>query len=175
MEGRGFARLRRLAREFPPFAAAGAATRATARCGMVAPMPVRRLVLVPLLLSLACDRPGETQAPPTAKPAEPAVTAPAPIQRPTLVARDPIGAGVLASIDTTVDPCTDFYKYACGGWLKKTKRPEDKPRYGRGFGELADRNNAVLRTILETAASAKGKQGPVESRLGAFWNACMDE
>ncbi len=139
-------------------------------------MFVRRLALVPFLLSAACDRPAASPAPAT-----PAATgaaqpsAPAPLQRPTLVAREPIGAGVIASLDTTVDPCTDFYRYACGGWLKKTTRPEDKPRYGRGFGELADRNNAVLRKILEDAAAAKGKQGPVEAKLGAFWTACMDE
>ena len=24
----------------------------------------------------------------------------------------------VTSIDTTVDPCTDFFAYACGGWLK---------------------------------------------------------
>ncbi|HEY0138752.1 MAG TPA: M13 family metallopeptidase N-terminal domain-containing protein, partial [Nannocystis sp.] len=139
-------------------------------------MHVRRLVLVPLLLSLACERQTGTQPPKTADPATtPALAAPPPLQRPSLVARDPIGAGVLAALDTTVDPCTDFYRYACGGWLKKTTRPEDKPRFGRGFGELADRNNAVLRKILEDAAAIKGKQGPVEAKLGAFWTACTDE
>ena len=138
-------------------------------------MIVRRLLLAPLLLSAACDRPAGTQAPATSAPAVAPAPAPAPVQRESLVARDPIGAEVLASLDTTVDPCTDFYRYACGGWFKKTTRPADKPRYGRGFGELADRNNAVLRGILEAAAAGKGKQGPVESKLGAFWLACNDE
>jgi putative endopeptidase len=138
-------------------------------------MPARRLLLVPLLLTVACDRPAGTQAPATTTPPPAATPAPAPIQRPSLVAREPIGANVLASIDTTVDPCTDFYKYACGGWLKKTKRPEDKPRYGRGFGELTDRNNAVLRKILEDAAAAKAKPASIEGKLGTFWTACNDE
>ncbi len=139
-------------------------------------MHVRRLVLVPLLLLVACERKPGTQEPKPADPsATPATQTPPPLQRPTLVAREAIGAGVLAAVDTTVDPCTDFYRYACGGWLKKTTRPEDKPRYGRGFGELADRNNAVLRKILEDAAQAKGKVSPIESKLGAFWTACMDE
>jgi putative endopeptidase len=137
-------------------------------------MLVRRLVLVPLLLSIACDRPASTQAPATPAPAVTPAPAPAPVQRESLVARDPIGAGVLAALDTTVDPCTDFYRYACGGWLKKTVRPPDKSRYGRGFGELADRNNAVLRGILEAAAKSKGK-GPIDAKLGAFWLACNDE
>ena len=135
-------------------------------------MLVRRLVLVPLLLSIACDRPANTQAPATPAPAVTPAPAPAPVQRESLVARDPIGAGVIASLDTTVDPCTDFYRYACGGWLKKTVRPADKSRYGRGFGELADRNNAALRGILEGATKGKG---PIDSKLGAFWLACNDE
>ena len=99
-------------------------------------MHPRRLLLAPLLLSVACepraDAPASTVPAATAGP-----VGPAPVQRPTLVARDPIGAGVVASLDTTVDPCTDFYRYACGGWMKKTTRPPDKARYGRGFGELA--------------------------------------
>ena len=139
-------------------------------------MHVRRLVLVPLLLSVACDRQTGSQPSKTPDPAtSTTLVGPPPLQRPTLVARDPIGAGVLAALDTTVDPCTDFYRYACGGWMRKTTLPDDKPRYGRGFGELADRNNAVLRKILEGAANTKGKQGPIEAKLGTFWTACMDE
>ena len=138
-------------------------------------MHLRRLLFAPLLLSAACARKADAPAPagPVAVTAGP--VGPAPVQRATIVAREPIGAGVVAALDTTVDPCVDFYRYACGGWLKKTTRPEDKPRYGRGFGELADRNNAVLRKILEDAAAGKGKQGPVEAKLGTFWAACMDE
>ncbi len=138
-------------------------------------MHPRRLLLAPLLLSVACEpRPKDsgstTPAPETAGP-----VAPAPVQRPTLVARDAIGASVVAALDTTVDPCTDFYRYACGGWIKKTTRPADKARYGRGFGELGDRNNALLRKILEDASAAKSKPGSVDGMLGAFWGACMDE
>ena len=137
-------------------------------------MHPRRLLLAPLLLSVACEP--RTDAPASTAPAATAgPVGPAPVQRPTLVARDPVGASVVASLDTTVDPCTDFYRYACGGWMKKTTRPPDKARYGRGFGELADRNNALLRKILEDAAAAKSKAGSVDAQLGSFWSACMDE
>lgn len=127
-----------------------------------------------LLLALACDRPAGTQAPPTPAPA-PAPLAPAPVQRPTLVARDPVGAAVVSALDTTVDPCVDFYQYACGGWLRKTPAPADKPRYGRGFGVVADRNNETLRAILGRAAAGKGAADSVEGKLGAYYSACMDE
>ncbi|MCY1062036.1 M13 family metallopeptidase [Nannocystis sp. SCPEA4] len=126
------------------------------------------------LLALACEKPAPTQ-PPATQPEPVAAPAPSPVQRANLVAREPIGAGVLAALDTNVDPCTDFYQYACGGWLRKTPPPADKPRYGRGFGEVTDRNNEVLRAILERAAGSKAKSDPVESKLGAYYAACMDE
>lgn len=135
-------------------------------------MSRRPLTLCALALLAACDRPASTQAPPT--PPAPVVAEP-PVQRKTLVARDEVGVGVIAALDTSVDPCQDFYQYACGGWLRKTPMPADKPRYGRGFGEVSDRNNTVLKSILERASESKAKNDPVEGKLGTFYGACMDE
>jgi predicted metalloendopeptidase len=135
-------------------------------------MSRRSLTLCTLALLAACDRPASTQAP-APQPAAPAVDPP--VQRRALVARDEVGVGVIAALDTSVDPCVDFYQYACGGWLRKTPRPADKPRYGRGFGEVTDRNNAVLKSILERASESKAKNDPVDGKLGTFYGACMDE
>ncbi len=85
-----------------------------------------------------------------------------------------IAATVKQTMDPAVDPCQDFYQYACGGWLANTKRPPDKPRYGRGFGVVADENKAVLREVLETAgrdATADEKS----RKLGILYASCMDE
>ena len=46
----------------------------------------------------------------------------------------------LNAIDKTVDPCNDFYLYACGNWNKNNPIPSDQVRWGR-FNELADYNN----------------------------------
>src|SRR5262245_1552409 len=33
------------------------------------------------------------------------------------------------SMDRSVDPCVDFYKYSCGGWIAKNPIPADQPKW----------------------------------------------
>jgi putative endopeptidase len=81
----------------------------------------------------------------------------------------------LTQVDRTVSPCDDFYEYAVGGWRKANPLPSIYSRYGR-FEELADRNRETLRTILEAAAKDTSAQpGSGTQKIGAFWDACMNE
>src|SRR4051794_31759294 len=73
----------------------------------------------------------------------------------------------LAAIDKTANPCDDFYQFACGGWLAKHPAPPDQPRYGR-FEELQDRNNDILRDILENAA--KPTSGAELRKIGDYYS-----
>src|SRR5262249_29290357 len=77
-------------------------------------------------------------------------------------------------MDKNVDPCTDFYQYSCGGWLKQNPIPPDQSVYGRGT-ELRERNRLVLRDILEKAAVERPGRSAVEQKIGDFYAACMDE
>ena len=83
-------------------------------------------------------------------------------------------AALLASMDPTADPCRDFYRYACGGWLDTTERPADQARWVRSFSVINERNQEVVRGLLEEAASDPAG-GPARRRIGEYYAACMDE
>ena len=80
-----------------------------------------------------------------------------------------------ANLDGAAPPCVDFYQYANGNWLKATAIPADKGRFG-SFEEVADRNRAVLKQILEeTSAKTDWPKGSVRQKVGDFFAAGMDE
>jgi putative endopeptidase len=77
----------------------------------------------------------------------------------------------LSAIDKTADPCTDFYKYACGNWVAKNPVPADQVRWGR-FNELTERNTYLLYTELKSAADAP--KTPLQKKYGDYFAACMN-
>jgi putative endopeptidase len=80
----------------------------------------------------------------------------------------------IAAMDTSASPCSDFYQYACGGWIAKHPTPPDQPRYGR-FDELQDRNNEILRLILQDAMDAGASADPDMKKIGDYYQSCMNE
>jgi len=79
----------------------------------------------------------------------------------------------LKSIDPAVNPCQNFYLYACGGWMKANPIPPQYSRWGR-FNELAERNQEVLREILDDSARHLDRS-LIDQKIGTFYSSCMNE
>jgi putative endopeptidase len=80
----------------------------------------------------------------------------------------------VGSMDKSVDPCSDFYNYACGGWQKKNPIPPDQTSWN-AYTKLQDETWVVLRDILESAAAPSSNGNAARQKIGNYYAACMDD
>jgi putative endopeptidase len=80
----------------------------------------------------------------------------------------------ISNIDKSIDPCVDFYQFACAKWIKNNPIPKDYTDWV-SFSEVQEHNYAVLRSILEKASVNDPQRTPVRQKIGDFYAACMDE
>lgn len=108
-------------------------------------MPLRRLCLALLTVSLACASYGAGAKPDV----------------------------VASNIDASVSPSVDFFAYANGGWLKRNPIPASEASWG--IGNMVNEELYVkLRTINEQAVAAKAAEGTETRKIGDFWTTAMD-
>ncbi len=80
----------------------------------------------------------------------------------------------LSAMDKSADPCVDFYRFACGGWMKDNPIPPDESRWSV-YGKLARENQRFLWGILEGLAKSNAGRSAPRQKIGDYFAACMDE
>lgn len=79
----------------------------------------------------------------------------------------------LANLDTTVAAGQDFYRYACGGWMKTHPLTAEYSRYGT-FEMLIENNRLQLQDLIEGLASKENEAGTLAQKIGDLYNLAMD-
>ncbi|KAF8630417.1 hypothetical protein AX15_002968 [Amanita polypyramis BW_CC] len=89
-----------------------------------------------------------------------------------------LSASILSSLDTSQDPCENFYDFANGGWLKAHPLPPDKSTFGN-FEALSQQNKQVIRQILESNLSSSSFTTSYDKeilrKLRDFYSSCLSE
>jgi putative endopeptidase len=85
----------------------------------------------------------------------------------------PIPGFDTTSLDTSVDPCNDFYKFSCGKFAANHPIPADQSGVDQ-FYALYNVNTQSLNGILNKAAAGGAGRSPDEQKIGDYYKACMD-
>jgi hypothetical protein len=102
---------------------------------------------------------------------------PKPIEGPTTKQRPSVcltedcimaASTVLSSLDRSVDPCEDFYEFACGGWIQKSI-VSNTDRF-----KLVDkRNQKAVQKMLE-APQVTGEEFSADTKAKRFYASCLN-
>jgi endothelin-converting enzyme/putative endopeptidase len=88
-----------------------------------------------------------------------------------LLAASRAGAAETTAVDPAVNPCDDFYKYACNAWIAANPIPADQSRWTR-FDALSIRTRDQLHALLDQAVA---QPQPDSAKVATYYGACMDE
>jgi len=80
-------------------------------------------------------------------------------------------AEIIQAMDLTADPCDDFFRFSCGGWMDNNAMPEGRNKWGR-FYELRGEVDNALKEIVESQET-EGKPASV-LKLRTMFDSCMD-
>ena len=78
---------------------------------------------------------------------------------------------LIQNMDSSVNPCEDFYQYACGGFLDRVRIPDDQSSRSQ-FGIIDDELEEQLRDILESNVTED--ESKVFQQARDQYQACMN-
>lgn len=82
-----------------------------------------------------------------------------------------VSAWIKKAINETVNPCEDFYEYACGQWMKDHTIPKGKLQIS-SFTEVRDKNNEAMKEALVTDDNLNTID-PIK-KVRTFFQSCLD-
>ncbi|KAK8766348.1 hypothetical protein V5799_006876 [Amblyomma americanum] len=81
-------------------------------------------------------------------------------------------AAILRNMDPGVDPCTDFYDFACGRWKQYHVLPPDRP-HSDTFAVMKDELKVLLKELLESPIDASDSNATINAKN--FYASCLNE
>ncbi|XP_006729142.1 phosphate-regulating neutral endopeptidase PHEX [Leptonychotes weddellii] len=82
-------------------------------------------------------------------------------------------AAILSKVNFSVDPCDNFFRFACDGWINSNPIPEDMPSYGV-YPWLRHNVDLKLKALLEKSISRRRDTEAIQ-KAKILYSSCMNE
>uniref|UniRef100_A0A4D5R8Y8 Neprilysin n=1 Tax=Scolopendra viridis TaxID=118503 RepID=A0A4D5R8Y8_SCOVI len=79
---------------------------------------------------------------------------------------------LLNSVNLSVNPCNDFYTFACGGWMENHPIPDEKSRIG-SFDVLDEKITQNYKVLLSAPIDDSDSEATMKAKK--MYTACLDQ